>query len=214
MTPSKTLSTWIVSWSQNSFLTHPSEVTPELYDHICVFRCNCDALMFCLSLNKAMFDPLIGQPRCLFVPDGSGCWRQSASAVSHICDFPLESNLSVKAWRGEAAALAPFGQHTRTQHTRADTRARAHTHLENSNFPGAEVCGIKPEPLWRKLRYSPSALRSTKTIIEPSTSTHIQMGFTTWQRVWCCLRSTRLWVGSCFIRHLCCDDNARWQSRR
>lgn len=144
-------------------------------------------------------------PRMPFVPHGSGCWRLSASAISHICNFPRESNLSVKAWRGEAAALAPFGQHTRKKHVHAHTctcthtRAHAHTHLENSNFPGAEVCGIKPEPLWRKLRYSPSALRSVQAIIAASTSTHIQMGFTTWQRVQCGLRSTRVWVGSCFI---------------
>lgn len=99
----------------------------------------------------------------------------------------------------------------------------AHTHLENSNFPGAEACGIKPGPLIRKLRYSPSALWSVKAIIPPRTSAHIQMEFTTRQRVRCGLRSTRVREGSCFISstlssfsyssqtvlHLCCGDNTR-----
>lgn len=48
--------------------------------------------------------------------------------------------------------------------THTDTLAHAHAPLENSNFPGAEVCGIKPEPLIRKLHYSPSALWSIKGI--------------------------------------------------
>lgn len=78
-------------------------------------------------------------------------------------------------------------------------RAHTCTHVGNSNFPGAEVCRIEPEPLVRKLHYSPSALWSVCIIIPSTTSVHIQMEFSTWQRVLRGMVSTRVWVGPCFI---------------
>lgn len=148
-----------------------------------MFVCSDVIVLYCLSMNKVMLELLKGRPGCLLSLMAQGAEGCQQADISHICYFPCESNLAVKAWRGEAAALAPLGQDPRKKHTHADTHAHAHTHLENSNFPGAEVCGIKPELLWRKQRYSPSALRSVKAIIAASTGTHIQMGFTTWQRV-------------------------------
>lgn len=116
-------------------------------------------------VHKVVFDPSKHQPGCLssLVAQSAEGWQREPFPMS--VTFHVNLIHLLKHDEDKLPFWLPLNNiHAGHARTHTDTLAHAHTHLENSNFPGAEVCGIKPEPLIRKLHYSPSALWSIKDI--------------------------------------------------
>lgn len=99
----------------------------RVYDHVCVFRCDCDVLVYCLSMNKAKFDLLKGHPGCLLslmAQGAEGC-QQALFPISVI--FHVNLIYLLKHDEEKLLLWLPFGQHTRKKRVYACTCTRAHT---------------------------------------------------------------------------------------
>lgn len=144
-----------------------------------------------------MFDPYKCRPNSIFFV----FWVLKTIRKSNfLLSVTLHVNLISLLRRGGDKLLLWLTLELCTRINKHTQRQRhTHRHLQNPNFPGAEVCRMELEPLIRKLHYSPSALCSIWAIMPSTTSMHIQMEFTTWQGARWGLNSTRVWVGSCSI---------------
>lgn len=100
----------------------------RVYDHVCVFRCDCDVLMYCLSMNKAKFDLLKGHPGCLLslmAQGAEGC-QQALFPISVI--FHVNLIYLLKHDEEKLLLWLPLDNiHAKSMCTH--TRAHAHTHV-------------------------------------------------------------------------------------